>query len=111
MEGAQNIKQRYKSTVYGMYQGKGYDLAIIREYFLFLDTVDRSRISEFTFFGRGFYLIFQGEFVLLGELMALVSVGKYDCPAVAGWWWQNIQFQESQSKPLNRLFEIGLGLE
>ena len=47
--------------------------------------------------------------MLLGELMALISVGSTTIPAVAGLVVANIQFQEAKVA-FDRLFEIA-GLE
>ncbi|REG84720.1 peptidase domain-containing ABC transporter [Algoriphagus antarcticus] len=102
----QEYQQRIEQ-VYGMYQGKGYDLAIIGNNFSFWTQLIVA-IFLSLLFGAGVYLIFQGE-LLLGELMALVSVGSTIVPAVAGLVVANIQFQEAKVA-FDRLFEIA-GLE
>jgi ATP-binding cassette subfamily B protein len=102
----QEYQQRIEQ-VYGMYQGKGYDLAIIGNTFSFWTQLIVALILSLLF-GAGVYLIFQGE-LLLGELMALVSVGSTIVPAVAGLVVANIQFQEAKVA-FDRLFEIA-GLE
>jgi ATP-binding cassette subfamily B protein len=102
----QEYQQRIEQ-VYGMYQGKGYDLAIIGNNFSFWTQLIVAVFLSLLF-GAGVYLIFQGE-LLLGELMALVSVGSTIVPAVAGLVVANIQFQEAKVA-FDRLFEIA-GLE
>jgi ATP-binding cassette subfamily B protein len=102
----QEYQQRIEQ-VYGMYQGKGYDLAIIGNNFSFWTELIVAVFLSLLF-GAGVYLIFQGE-LLLGELMALVSVGSTIVPAVAGLVVANIQFQEAKVA-FDRLFEIA-GLE
>ncbi|MDR7129064.1 ATP-binding cassette subfamily B protein [Algoriphagus sp. 4150] len=93
--------------VYGIYQSKGYELAIIGNSFSFWTQLIVA-IFLSLLFGTGVYLIFDGE-LLLGELMALISVGSTTIPAVAGLVVANIQFQEAKVA-FDRLFEIA-GLE
>lgn len=96
-------------NVYSMYQSKGYELAIIGNNFSFWTQLIVA-IFMSLLFGAGVYLIFQGE-LLLGELMALISVGSTIVPAVAGLVVANIQFQEAKVA-FDRLFEIaGLDME
>jgi ATP-binding cassette subfamily B protein len=105
--GKEQEYQRRIEQVYGMYQGKGYDLAIIGNNFSFWTQLIVAVFLSLLF-GAGVYLIFQGE-LLLGELMALVSVGSTIVPAVAGLVVANIQFQEAKVA-FDRLFEVA-GLE
>jgi ATP-binding cassette subfamily B protein len=105
--GKEQEYQHRIEQVYSMYQGKGYDLAIIGNTFSFWTQLIVALILSLLF-GAGVYLIFQGE-LLLGELMALVSVGSTIVPAVAGLVVANIQFQEAKVA-FDRLFEIA-GLE
>jgi ATP-binding cassette subfamily B protein len=105
--GKEQEYQHRIEQVYGMYQGKGYDLAIIGNNFSFWTQLIVAVFLSLLF-GAGVYLIFQGE-LLLGELMALVSVGSTIVPAVAGLVVANIQFQEAKVA-FDRLFEVA-GLE
>lgn len=99
--------QKRIEGVYSMYQTKGYDLALVGNSFSFWTQLIVA-IFLSLLFGIGVYLIFDGE-LLLGELMALISVGSTTIPAVAGLVVANIQFQEAKVA-FDRLFEIA-GLE
>lgn len=99
--------QKRIESVYSNYQNKGYDLAIVGNSFSFWTQLIVA-IFLSLLFGTGVYLIFEGE-LLLGELMALISVGSTTIPAVAGLVVANIQFQEAKVA-FDRLFEIA-GLE
>ncbi|MCE7054428.1 peptidase domain-containing ABC transporter [Algoriphagus sp. AGSA1] len=99
--------QKRIEGVYSNYQNKGYDLAIVGNSFSFWTQLIVA-IFLSLLFGTGVYMIFEGE-LLLGELMALISVGSSTIPAVAGLVVANIQFQEAKVA-FDRLFEIA-GLE
>lgn len=99
--------QKRIERVYGNYQNKGYDLAIVGNSFSFWTQLIVA-IFLSLLFGAGVYMIFEGE-LLLGELMALIAVGSSTIPAVAGLVVANIQFQEAKVA-FDRLFEIA-GLE
>lgn len=99
--------QKRIESVYSNYQNKGYDLAIVGNSFSFWTQLIVA-IFLSLLFGTGVYMIFEGE-LLLGELMALISVGSSTIPAVAGLVVANIQFQEAKVA-FDRLFEIA-GLE
>ena len=89
--------------VYGHYQTKGYDLAIIGNRFSFFTQVIVAVFMSLLF-GLGVYLVFQKN-LLLGELMALIQVGGSILPAVAGLVVANIQFQEAKVA-FDRMHEI-----
>ncbi|MGY6559766.1 MAG: peptidase domain-containing ABC transporter [Nitritalea sp.] len=89
--------------VYGHYQSKGYDLAIIGNSFSFFTQVIVAVFMSLLF-GLGVYLVFQKN-LQLGELMALIQVGSSILPAVAGLVVANIQFQEAKVA-FDRMHEI-----
>lgn len=101
-----NKEQVFKDRidqVYGHYQNKGYDLAIIGNSFSFFTLVIVAVFMSLLF-GLGVYLVFQKN-LQLGELMALIQVGSSILPAVAGLVVANIQFQEAKVA-FDRMHEI-----
>lgn len=101
--GKEQVSKDRIDQVYGHYQTKGYELAIIGNNFSFFTQVIVA-IFMSLLFGLGVYLMFQKN-LQLGELMALIQVGSSILPAIAGLVVANIQFQEAKVA-FDRMHEI-----
>ena len=91
------------NTVYDFYQTKGYDLAILGNRFGFFTQL-MVGIYLSLMFSYGVWMVLNKQ-LLLGELIALITVGSTIIPSIAGLMMANIQFQEAKVA-FNRLFEI-----
>ena len=91
------------NTVYDLYQTRGYDLAILGNRFGFFTQL-MVGIYLSLMFSYGVWMVLN-EQLLLGELIALITVGNTIIPAIAGLMMANIQLQEAKVA-FKRLFEI-----
>lgn len=91
------------NTIYDLYQTKGYDLAILGNRFGFFTQL-MVGIYLSLMFSYGVWMVLN-EQLLLGELIALITVGNTIIPSIAGLMMANIQFQEAKVA-FKRLFEI-----
>lgn len=91
------------NNVYEAYQTKGHDLAILGNRFGFV-TQFTAGVYISAIFGFGVWMVLE-EKILLGELMALVTVGASTIPSLAGLMVANIQLQEARVA-FSRLYEI-----
>lgn len=90
-------------AVYGLYQGKSYDLAILGNRFgFFTQLVVGLYIS--LMFAYGVWMVMEAR-LLLGELMAMLTVGGAIIPGTAALVISNIQLQEAKVA-FSRLYEI-----
>lgn len=96
------FKERIHS-IYDFYQTKGYDLAILSNKYGF---VTQLLVAIFIslFFSLGVYYVME-EKLMLGELMAILTIAGSIIPSLAGLMIANIQIQEAKVA-FNRLYEI-----
>ncbi|AGA78490.1 peptidase domain-containing ABC transporter [Echinicola vietnamensis] len=91
------------NMVYELYQGKSYDLAIVANRFGFFTQLV-SAVFLSLMFALGVWMILEGH-LLLGELMAVLTVGGGIIPGAASLIIANIQLQEAKVA-FDRLYEI-----
>lgn len=91
------------NTVYDFYQTKGYDLAILGNKFGFITQL-LVAIFISLYFGLGVWYVMADE-LLLGELMAILTLAGSIIPSLAGIMVANILIQEAYIA-FNRLYEI-----
>ncbi len=101
--GKEEVFQERINMVYGQYQGKSYDLAIVANRFGFFTQLV-SAVFLSLMFALGVWMILEGH-LLLGELMAVLTVGGGIIPGVASLIVANIQIQEAKVA-FDRLYEI-----
>ena len=98
----ETFKDRIHS-VYNVYQTKGYDLAILGNKYGFVTQL-LVAIYISLFFSLGVYYV-MSEKLMLGELMAILTMAESIIPSLAGLMVANIQIQEAKVA-FNRLYEI-----
>ncbi len=91
------------NAVYDHYQTKGYELSILGTRFGFVTELAVS-VYVILVFAIGVWYVLEGQ-ILLGELMALVTVSGSMIPSLAGLMAANIQIQEAKVA-FNRMFEL-----
>lgn len=101
--GREGIFKDRINTVYDMYQTKGYDLAILGNRFGFLTQLTVG-VYLSLMFAYGVWMVVHGQ-LLLGELMALLTIGSTIIPSIASLAIANIQLQEAKVA-FDRMFEI-----
>ena len=91
------------NAVYDHYQTKGFELSLLGNRFGFVTQLVVS-VYVILIFAVGVWYVLQGQ-ILLGELMALVTVAGSMIPSLAGLMIANIHIQEAKVA-FNRMYEL-----